>query len=104
MWCFSVKDGRIASVKDLNGLSDQEAIEKAKLFFEAGTYDTFEVWDGKRMVSRGVVLTDAGYGCDGAFRAGVTARGCPMRWACNRTRHPTRKAKPRFAGNHQRCR
>ena len=50
MWCFSVKDGRIASVKDLNGLSDQEAIEKAKLFFEAGTYDTFEVWDGKRMV------------------------------------------------------
>jgi hypothetical protein len=33
MWCFSVKDGRIASVNDLNGLSDQEAIEKAKLFF-----------------------------------------------------------------------
>ena len=50
MWCFSVKDGRIASVKDLNGLSDQEAIEKANLFFEAETYDTFEVWDGKRMV------------------------------------------------------
>jgi hypothetical protein len=50
MWCFSVKDDRIASVKDLNGLSDQEAIEKAKLFFEARIYDTFEVWDGKRMV------------------------------------------------------
>ena len=50
MWCFSVKDGQIASVKDLNCLSDQEAIWKAKLFFEAGTYDTFEVWDRKRMV------------------------------------------------------
>ncbi len=50
MWCFSVKDGQIASVKDLNCLSDQEAIWKAKLFFEAGTYDNFEVWNGKRMV------------------------------------------------------
>ena len=29
----------------------------------------------KAGVRRGVVLTDAGYGCDGVFRAGVTALG-----------------------------
>jgi hypothetical protein len=52
MWCFSIKDDHIAAVRDLNGLSDQEAIEKAKLLFEKRPegYDTFEVWDGKRMV------------------------------------------------------
>jgi len=27
----------------------------------------------KAGVARGMVLTDAGYGCDGSFRAGVTA-------------------------------
>ena len=31
----------------------------------------------KNGVARGIVLTDAGYGCDGAFRAGVTALGLP---------------------------
>ena len=29
----------------------------------------------KNGVTRGVVLTDAGYGCDGTFRAGVTPLG-----------------------------
>ena len=31
----------------------------------------------KAGVARGVVLTDAGYGCDGAFRAGVATLGLP---------------------------
>ena len=33
-------------------------------------------------VARGAVLTDAGYGCDGAFRAASRRWGWPMRWAC----------------------
>jgi hypothetical protein len=81
MWCFSVKDGRIASVKDLNGLSDQEAIEKAKLFFEAGTYDTFEVWDGKRMVYQHLAQPEKGnHGRDLSRRGESSTLECVNRW------------------------
>ena len=54
MRCFFVRDGRIAGVEMLTGLSDQDAIAKAhKLFFleRCAQFDGFEVWDGRGVAS-----------------------------------------------------
>jgi hypothetical protein len=54
MWCFFMKHGHIAASIALPGLSVQEAIERSKLLFEgrrhAHAYDSFEVWEPRRMV------------------------------------------------------
>ena len=54
MRCFFLRDGHIAGVEMLTGLSDKDAIAKAhSLFSERGTrFDGFEVWDRARVVVR----------------------------------------------------
>lgn len=52
-WYF-LRRGHIASVEELPGLSDLEAIEMARRFYEARRkrfeFDVFEVWDRARVV------------------------------------------------------
>jgi hypothetical protein len=52
IWCNFIKDGRTVGVRELSGLSDEEAIEKVKLLFEEsrGAYDTIEVWNRDGMI------------------------------------------------------
>ena len=55
MRCFFLRNGHVAEVEMLTGLSDQEAIAKAqKLFFleRPGQFEAFEVWDRIRVVFR----------------------------------------------------
>jgi len=55
MRCFFLRNGHIAAVEMLPGLSDQDAIAKAqKLFFldRQGQFEGFEVWDRTRAVFR----------------------------------------------------
>jgi hypothetical protein len=54
MRCFFLRNGHIAGVEMLSGLSDQEATAKAqKLFLDRrGQFEGFEVWDRTRVVFR----------------------------------------------------
>jgi hypothetical protein len=54
MRCYFLREGHIASVEMLTGLSDQDAITKAQMLFsERGhQFDGFEVWDHTRLVIR----------------------------------------------------
>ena len=52
MWCLFIKQDHIVASREVLGRSDQEAIERSKLLFEEkrALCDTFEVWEGRRMV------------------------------------------------------
>jgi hypothetical protein len=54
MRCFFMRGGHIQAVEELPGLSDEEAVEKARQMFDerkaARNYDGFEVWFLDRMV------------------------------------------------------
>ncbi len=52
MRCYLIRRGRIVATKELAGLSDQQAIERARTLFDACRHqlDSFEVWDCSRMV------------------------------------------------------
>ena len=54
MRCFFIIDGHIQAVEELTGLSDQEAIARSKALFaeRRELYDTFEIWEGTRIVYR----------------------------------------------------
>jgi hypothetical protein len=54
MRCFFLRNGHVAEVEMLTGLSDQEAIAKADLLFSerSAHFDAFEVWERARMVLR----------------------------------------------------
>jgi hypothetical protein len=52
--CYFMRGGHIADVEVLEGLSDQEAIEKSRELFAArkDKFDGFEVWERDRMLTR----------------------------------------------------
>lgn len=51
--CLFINAGRIVSSMFLSARSDREAIERAKQLSENQRgFDTFEVWDGRRLVYR----------------------------------------------------
>jgi hypothetical protein len=54
MRCYFLKAGHIASVEELSGLSDDEAVEKSIDMFAARktafSYDGFDVWEHSRMI------------------------------------------------------
>ena len=54
MRCYFIRDGQIAAVKELPGLSDQEAIEAAMTMFEeiGESCDSVEVWERTRKIYR----------------------------------------------------
>ncbi len=54
MRCYFIREGHIADVEMLTGLSDQDAIAKAHMLFSARgrQFDGFEVWDRARVVMR----------------------------------------------------
>jgi len=54
MRCYFLREGHIASVELLTGLSDEEAIAKAhELYRERrAKFEGFEVWDRTRVVTR----------------------------------------------------
>jgi hypothetical protein len=56
MRCFFMRTGHIAGVKELPGLSDEEAVALSRELFNACrakfAYDGFEVWQLSRMVTQ----------------------------------------------------
>jgi hypothetical protein len=52
MRCYLMRNGHIASVRELPGLGDQEAVDFASRLFGKSTdgFDGFEVWDRARMI------------------------------------------------------
>lgn len=54
MRCYFMRNGHIASVEELPGLSDQEAIETGRRLYEARrkkhNFEGFEIWDRTRIV------------------------------------------------------
>ena len=54
MRCYFLREGHIAAVEELTGLSDQEAVAKAHLLYleHKSIYEGFEVWDRTRVVIR----------------------------------------------------
>jgi hypothetical protein len=52
MRCFLLRNGHVAGVETLPGLSDEAAIAKAHLLFSerSAQFDGFEVWEGARVV------------------------------------------------------
>jgi hypothetical protein len=54
MRCYFLIDGHIAGIEMLTGLSDRDAISKARLLFSEGRipFDSYEVWDQTRFVFR----------------------------------------------------
>ena len=52
--CYFMRDGHIAGVEELPGLSDEEAIQKGRELFEARktqhAFDGFEVWKLEKML------------------------------------------------------
>lgn len=54
MRCYFMRAGRIVSVEELPGLSDQEAIKTSCRLFDVGKadFDGFEIWDRARIVFR----------------------------------------------------
>ncbi len=63
MRCYFMQDGHIAAVELLpEGLSDQDATERAKALFrerwKQARYDGLEVWDKTRFIYRGPPTLD----------------------------------------------
>jgi hypothetical protein len=54
MRCYFLIDGHIAGVEMLTGLSDRDAVTKARLLFSGRRipFDGYEVWDQTRFVFR----------------------------------------------------
>jgi hypothetical protein len=54
MRCYFMRAGHIEAVEILEGLTDEEAIEKARSLFteRAREFDGFELWDRARVVLR----------------------------------------------------
>jgi hypothetical protein len=54
MRCYFMRRGRIVDVEVLSGLSDEEAVAKARQLFSKheGQIEGFEVWDRARVVFR----------------------------------------------------
>jgi hypothetical protein len=54
MRCYFLRDGHIAAVEELPGLSDAEAIAKARILFSEREhlFETVEVWERTRIVFR----------------------------------------------------
>ena len=54
MQCYFLLDGHIAGIEMLTGLSDRDAISKARRLFSEGgiPFDSYEVWDQTRFVFR----------------------------------------------------
>jgi hypothetical protein len=57
MRCYFVRFGHIASVEELPGLSDEEAVVRSRALFSARKskfgFERFELWDRARMVIQG---------------------------------------------------
>ena len=56
MRCYFLSGGHIAAVEELTGLSDEEAVAKARQLYAGrmASYEGFEVWDRARIVIRSV--------------------------------------------------
>ena len=56
MRCYFLSGGHIAAVEELTGLSDEEAVAKARRLYaeRMASYEGFEVWDRTRFVIRSV--------------------------------------------------
>lgn len=53
MRCYFTRGGHIVDVEVLEGLSDEEAMEKAReLFLARADVEGFEVWDRARVIER----------------------------------------------------
>jgi hypothetical protein len=54
MRCYFMRANRIESVEFLKTAPDEDLIREAKALFDqrGGSFDGFEVWDGKRFVYR----------------------------------------------------
>jgi hypothetical protein len=54
MRCFFLRNGHVAAVEMLSGLSDEAAIAKAHVLFSERSehWDGFEVWERTRVVFR----------------------------------------------------
>lgn len=54
MRCYFMREGHIASIEMLTGLSDKDAVAKAHMLFSdrGGRFDGFEVWDRARVIMR----------------------------------------------------
>jgi hypothetical protein len=54
MRCYFMRGGHIASVEELPGLSDEEAMAKADALFSERKhlFDGFELWDRARVIVR----------------------------------------------------
>ena len=53
MRCYFTRGGHIVDVEVLEGLSDEEAMEKAReLFLARADVEGFEVWDCARVIER----------------------------------------------------
>jgi hypothetical protein len=63
MRCYFMRDGHIAGVEEMPGLSDEEAIEKGRQMFEARkarfAYDGFEVWKLAQVLTQYPAPTEA---------------------------------------------
>jgi hypothetical protein len=61
MRCYFMRSGRIVDVEILSGLSDDEAVAKAKLLFSERPTPTdgFEVWDRARIIFKHQSESDA---------------------------------------------
>lgn len=56
MRCYFMRNGHIAAVEELPGLSDEEAVRKGRELFEArrkqDRFDGFEVWKREEMLTQ----------------------------------------------------
>ncbi len=54
MRCYFLIDGHIAGIEMMTGLSDRDAVTKARLLFSERMipFDGYEVWDQTRFVFR----------------------------------------------------
>ena len=54
MRCYFLTGGRIVAVEELTGLSDKEAVARARVLFSEREIpvEAFEVWDQTRVISR----------------------------------------------------
>ena len=54
MRCYFLQGGHIQAVQELPGLTDDEAVEKARILFSERSqlFEGFEVWDRTRFIIR----------------------------------------------------
>ena len=66
MRCYFLKGGHIEAVEELPGLSDDEAVAKARILFSERShlFDGFEVWDRTRVIIRQPPIDQANEGAD----------------------------------------